>query len=60
VKVPSNWIGGQPIFLWAKKGPFDDKGVKDATIVNYGGRWHLFYTVSRKDLGGIGYVSADG
>jgi len=59
VKVPSKWIVGPPIFAAGEKGSFDDVAVKDPTIVNYGGRWHLFYTVSGKDPGGIGYVSAE-
>jgi endo-1,4-beta-xylanase len=59
VKVPSKWIGGPPTLLAGKKGSFDDEGIKDPTIVNYGGRWHLFYTISRKEPGGIGYVSAE-
>ena len=58
MEVPSRWIGGPVILSVGKKGSFDDKGVKDPTIVNYCGKWHLFYTISRKDPGGIGYVSA--
>ncbi|MHC4616832.1 MAG: non-reducing end alpha-L-arabinofuranosidase family hydrolase [Planctomycetota bacterium] len=58
-KIPSRWIGGPPILVAGKKGSFDDVAVKDPTIVNYHGRWHLFYTVSGKEPGGIGYVSAE-
>jgi hypothetical protein len=59
VKVPSRWIGGPPVLLPGKKGTFDDTGVKDPSIVNHRGRWHLFYTVSGKEPGGTGYVSAE-
>ncbi|MHC4529847.1 MAG: non-reducing end alpha-L-arabinofuranosidase family hydrolase [Planctomycetota bacterium] len=59
VNIPSKWIGGPPILLPGNKGSFDDAGVKDPTIVNFRGRWHLFYTISRKEPGGIGYVSAE-
>ena len=58
VMVPSKWIVHSPIFAAGDKGTFDDIAVKDPTIVNYDGKWHLFYTVSGKDPGGIGYVSA--
>jgi hypothetical protein len=59
VNTPSKWIGGPAIFLAGENGSFDDEGVKDPTIVNYRGKWRLFYTISRKEPGGIGYVSAE-
>lgn len=59
VPIPSRWVGGPVIFSVGNKGTFDDQGVKDPTIVNYHGKWHLFYTISRKDPGGIGYASAN-
>jgi hypothetical protein len=59
VKVPSRWVGGSVILSAGEKGTFDDVAVKDPTIVHYQGKWHLFYTVSGKEPGGIGYVSAE-
>ncbi|HUT30786.1 MAG TPA: non-reducing end alpha-L-arabinofuranosidase family hydrolase [Sedimentisphaerales bacterium] len=59
VKVPSRWVGGPVILTAGEKGSFDDVAVKDPTIVCYQGKWHLFYTVSGKEPGGIGYVSAE-
>jgi len=59
VKVPSKWVGGPVILMAGEKGSFDDVAVKDPTIVYYQGKWHLFYTVSGKEPGGIGYVSAE-
>jgi len=58
MQIPSRWIAGPVILSPGKKGSFDDKGVKDPTIVNYHGKWYLLYTISRKDPGGIGYVCA--
>jgi len=57
--VPSKWLAGPPILLPGAKGAFDDRGVKDPTIVKHRGRWYLFYTISRKEPGGIGCVSAE-
>jgi hypothetical protein len=58
VNVPSKWTVGPPIFAAGDKGTFDDVAVKDPTIVKYDAKWHLFYTISGKEPGGIGYVSA--
>ena len=59
VNVPSKWIVGPPLLAAGEKGSFDDVAVKYPTIVNYDGKWHVFYTISGKEPGGIGYVSAD-
>ena len=59
VRTPSKWVGGPVILSAGPKGSFDDVAVKDPTIVHYQGKWHLFYTVSGKEPGGIGYVSAE-
>ena len=59
VKVLSKWVGGPVILSAGEEGSFDDVAVKDPTIVYYQGKWHLFYTVSGKEPGGIGYVSAE-
>jgi hypothetical protein len=52
-------MGGPVILSAGEKGTFDDVAVKDPTIVYYQGKWHLFYTISGKEPGGIGYVSAE-
>ena len=57
-RVPSKWLAGPVILTAGKKGTFDDIAVKDPSIVRYQGKWHLFYTISGKEPGGIGYVSA--
>lgn len=59
VNVPSRWVAGPVILMAGNKGTFDDVAVKDPTIVRYNGKWHLLYTVSGKEPGGIGYVSAE-
>ncbi len=47
VPVPSRWVGGPVVLLPGVKGSVDDEGVKDPTIVQYQGKWHIFYTISR-------------
>ena len=59
VPVPTRWVGGPVVLMPGAKGSVDDEGVKDPTIVQYQGKWHIFYTISRKDPDGICYVSGD-
>ncbi|MHC4636811.1 MAG: non-reducing end alpha-L-arabinofuranosidase family hydrolase [Planctomycetota bacterium] len=59
ITKPGQWIAEAPIFSAGPKGTFDDIAVKDPSIVSYKGKWHLFYTISSKEPGGIGYTCAD-
>jgi len=64
------WTVSKPVFKAGPKGTFDDVAVKDATIVFYNGKYHMFYTsiaaeeTSRKIsymgrcIAGVGYVSS--
>jgi glycosyl hydrolase family 62 len=49
-----------PLLTRGSAGSFDDVSVKDPTIVEHEGKWHLFYTAFREPLRppSIGYASA--
>lgn len=64
------WTVTEPVFDAGKKGTFDEVAVKDPTIVEYNGKWHMFYTSKTspatketmphiaRNLTGLGYVTA--
>src|SRR4051812_31263699 len=52
-----SWKIDPRCFLDGPSGSFDDIAVKDPSIVNSGGAYHLFYT-SRTSIWGLGYASA--
>lgn len=52
------WNVGARCFFDGPSGAFDDIAVKDPSIINSGGRWHLFYTGTNGSAWKIGYASA--
>src|SRR5690349_7697252 len=52
-----SWKIDPRCFLNGPSGSFDSVAVKDASIVNSGGAYHLFYT-SRSSVWGLGYATA--
>ena len=60
LKVNANptWRLDARCFFDGASGTFDDIAVKDPSIVNYGGKWHLFYTGRDASLWRMGYATA--
>lgn len=56
--IPSGWAAGPPVLTPGEPGSFDDRAVKDPTVVRYGGTWHVFYTACTAEEFGIAHVSA--
>lgn len=54
-----HWTVSQPVFKPGAPGAFDEVAVKDPTIVQYNGAWHMFYT-SKPRVGSMDYKTALG
>ena len=53
------WRVSDPVLRPGPKGGFDEISVKDPTIVNAEGKWHLFYTARSESEYTTGYVAAE-
>ncbi len=51
------WRTGDRVFLEGIAGTFDDVSVKDPTIVNVDGKWHVFYTGRDATKWRMGYIA---
>ncbi|MCP4638787.1 MAG: hypothetical protein GY851_00065 [bacterium] len=52
------WHVGQPVFAPGPTETFDDRAVKDPTVVYVDKQWHVFYTARGQGTYSIGYVAA--
>ncbi len=57
------WTVTGPIFTHGRKGAFDEIAVKDASLVYFNGKYHLFYTAkpdlkAQRHVIGVGYAAA--
>src|SRR5437016_6203816 len=56
--LADSWKIDPRCFLNGPSGSFDEIAVKDASIVNSGGAYHLFYTSRNSSAWGLGYATA--
>lgn len=54
----ASWRVETPVLSPGEMGAFDEKAVKDPSVVFFGGRWHVFYTARGNGEYTTGYVSA--
>ena len=53
------WLASPLVFQPGAAGTFDERAVKDPSIVRANGRWHLFYTSRGQQQYALGYASAE-
>jgi len=58
VALAQTWSVGDPVLLPGPKETFSETSAKDPTLVQYAGKWHVFFTAAGKGEYTTGYVAA--